>query len=376
MNSLCPNPTICGSCSWAHIPYENQLKQKLSDINGSFALKKLSYECTEIIPSPVTAHYRNRMDFAINFEGKVGLREKGKWWRVIDAHPCFISTKEIETLFFAVRDWVKQAELSFYDRKAHSGLLRYAVIRSTSLNQTMVSIITSLPQDIEEEHLVQNKLSQLATSLNVSTLIWIVNRTESDVSHGDDIRIISGRGTILEEINGSRYEISPNSFFQTNSFAAPILQSKALEACRDLSQKTFLDLYCGSGFFSIPASKIAKRTVGVEIVEEAIEDAKRNAMLNASNAEFFCAKSEEFDWAQFKADIILVDPPRSGMHDDALKKLINVAPKELVYVSCNPKNFAREMVQLKELYNLVEMVAIDMFPHTPHVELVARLERH
>ena len=124
----CPNPDVCGSCRWSHIPYDKQLKQKLSDINGSFALKELDLQCETIIPSPKTDHYRNRMDFVIDFEGRVGMREKGKWWRVIDDHTCFLADKKIDDLFSHVRTWTPTAGLSFFDRKAHTGLLRYAVI--------------------------------------------------------------------------------------------------------------------------------------------------------------------------------------------------------------------------------------------------------
>jgi 23S rRNA (uracil1939-C5)-methyltransferase len=142
----CPQKDRCGSCGWSHIPYEKQLAQKLSDINGSFAIKKLDLHVSEVLPSPKTDHYRNRMDFVIDFQGNVGLREKGKWWRVIDDHPCFIADEKIEELFRAVRAWTKTAGLSFYDRKAHTGILRYAVIRATSIGETMINIVTSAPE--------------------------------------------------------------------------------------------------------------------------------------------------------------------------------------------------------------------------------------
>ncbi len=375
MSQSCPNPEKCGSCGWSHIPYEKQLAQKLSEINGSFRIKELDLECKKILPSPKVAHYRNRMDFTINFEGKVGLREKGKWWSVIDNHTCFISTEEIERVFKPTREWVRNADISFYDRKAHTGLLRYAVIRSTSLGQTMLTIVSSAPGSEAEIAQLNGKLRELSECCGATTVLLAINNTDSDVSHGGELEIISGRGTIMEEINGFRYEISPNAFFQTNSFAAPLLMKSALDAIPELSEKVVLDLYCGSGFFTIPMATKAKRCIGVEIIEDAIHDANRNAGLNGSKAEFICAKSEEYAWKDLGADVVLVDPPRSGMHDKALKTLLDTAPQEIVYVSCNPKNFAREMVLLREKYLVESMVAIDMFPHTPHVELVSKLVR-
>lgn len=370
MSSPCPQKEICGSCSWSHIPYAGQLAQKLSDINGSFAIKKLDLRCEEILPSPVREHYRNRMDFAIDYQEKVGLKEKGKWWKVIDGHGCFIADKQIDELFVAVRDWVKTGGLSFYDRKAHTGFLRYAVIRSTTLGRSMLNLVTSKPDNEQE---VRRILAQAAQELNPTTFIWSQNSTITDVSYGDKLETISGPGYIEEMIGGHRYRISPNAFFQTNPHGASLLLKTVEEFCGDLSGKTLLDLYCGSGFFSVALGNRAKESIGVESVEEAIHDARINASLNASRSTFHVSRTEDFDWTSLGADVVILDPPRSGIHDKALADLIANPPAHIVYVSCNPKNFAREMVQLQKLYHIETMRAIDMFPHTPHVELVTKL---
>lgn len=372
MPSACPQKEICGSCSWSHIPYEKQLAQKLSDINGSFAIKKLDLHCKEILASPVTEHYRNRMDFAIDYQGRVGLKEKGKWWKVIDSHGCFLADKQIDELFVAVRDLVKSSGLSYFDRKAHTGLLRYAVIRSTTLSQTMVNLVTSVPDDESE---VRRILQQAAGQLKPTTLIWSQNSTITDVSYGDKLETISGPGYIEEEIDGHRYRISPNAFFQTNPHAAALLLKTVEEFCGDLSEKTLLDLYCGSGFFSVALAPQATRTIGVEMVPEAIVDARVNASLNNVNVEYHDAKTEDLNWTLLSADVVVLDPPRSGMHDKALADILANPPTHIVYVSCHYKNFAREMVQWQKIYRADAMRAIDMFPHTPHVELVTKLIR-
>ncbi|MBI4438078.1 23S rRNA (uracil(1939)-C(5))-methyltransferase RlmD [Candidatus Uhrbacteria bacterium] len=373
--TLCPKKEICGSCSWSHIPYEKQLKAKLSDVNGSLALKGLDLVCYSLIPSPKTDHYRNRMDFAIDFQGRVGLKEKGKWWKVIDGHACFLSDERIEALFHQVRAWARACGLSFWDRKAHTGMLRYAVIRCTSLGETLVTVVTSAPETPADAETCRTALRLLNETSRPTTLVWAQNSTITDVSYGDNLEVIAGPGVLMEEIGGIHYRISPQAFFQTNSFAAPILQKTVQEFCGDLSEKTLLDLYCGTGFFATALSSSAHRTIGVELSKDAILDARMNAELNGTDIEYHDAKTEDFDWASFGADVVILDPPRSGMHDKALQDLLRIKPPSIVYVSCNPKNFAREMVLLQKTYLVQAMRAIDLFPHTPHVELVTHLVR-
>lgn len=375
MNTLCPNKEVCGSCGWSHIPYEKQLQQKLSDINGSFKLKNLPYTCEEIIPSPETAHYRNRMDFVIDFEGRVGLRQKGKWWKVIDNHHCFLSDTRIEAIFNAVRDWSQNAGLTYFDRKAHTGLLRYAVIRSTATGETMLTLVTSKPSSDAEEQQLREQMDALNASATPTTFIWSINHTDSDTSVGSELHTIHGPGYIEEDVNGFTYRITPNAFFQTNMYGAPVLQQTVMEMIGDCGDKTIMDLYCGSGFFGVALAKTAKKVVGVEIVPEAIADARVNAELNNVEIEFFDEATENFDWKQYNPDVLILDPPRSGMHDAALRDVLEAAPETIVYVSCNYKNFARELLAIEMQYEVVEMKAIDMFPHTPHVELVTLLQK-
>jgi 23S rRNA (uracil-5-)-methyltransferase RumA len=373
MTILCPKKDVCGSCGWSHIPYDKQLTQKLSDINGSFALKKLDLRCKEILPSPITSHYRNRMDFVIDFEGRVGLRQKGKWWRVIDDHPCFISDENIEHIFYSVRKWTKNADLTFFDRKAHHGFLRYAVIRTTTTGESMLNLVTSAPVDDTEKHKFLDTTKSLLTDLEVTALIWSINHTISDVSFGDELTTLYGPGYIEEEINGFKYRITPNAFFQTNPRGAALLLDTVKEFAGDLTNKTLLDLYCGSGFFSIALASSAKRTIGVELNADAIRDARMHADLNDVAVEYHDAKTEDFDWMSFEANTVILDPPRSGMHDKALQHVLKAKPREIIYISCNYKHLARELVMLTEIYDVVVMRAIDMFPHTPHVETVVKL---
>lgn len=380
--SPCPNPDVCGSCGWSHIPYEKQLKQKLSDINGSFALKKLPFTVSKITGSPKTAHYRNRMDFVIDWQGSVGLREKGKWWRVIDDHTCFLADEHIDALFALCRNWAKTCGLSYYDRKANTGLLRYAVIRTTTQKQSMITIVTSAPADESERETVHAALTHLARISQATTLIWAINHTITDVSHGGENIVICGPGFIEETIalgeRKTRYRVSPNAFFQTNPHAAPILLETVSDFLGNLAGKTFLDLYCGTGFFSLALAGKAEKTIGIELVEDAIKDAQANAELNgiSEKVTYIAQPAENTDWLSYNADVVLLDPPRAGLHPSTLADLLKpTAPEHVVYVSCNYKNLARELAILQNHYTVLDIHAIDMFPHTPHVEVVANLQK-
>ncbi len=313
------------------------------------------------------------MDFTINYQGKVGLREKGKWWSVIDNHCCFISDERIESLFHHVREWTASAGLSFFDRKAHTGFLRYAVIRASLTGETLLTLITSAPT--EDESLAEEKMMELGALDELTSVVWSINHTVSDVSVGDEDRVLKGDGYITDEVGGFRYRISPYDFFQSNSEGAGILLDRVVDYATRAGGKRLVDLYCGAGFFTIPLAKKFESVFGVELVEEAISMARINAAENGIEAQFFAEKSEDHGWESLQPDTILVDPPRSGMHDRALQKLLAYEPKNLIHVSCNYKQLARELSILQEKYAVEEMTAIDMFPHTPHVEVVTRLVR-
>ena len=376
MKSLCPNKDVCGSCSWSEKEYAAQITDKVLGINDAFLANELDLVCNEIIPSPKLEHYRNRMDFVINFQGLVGLREKGKWWKVIDNHTCFLADKKIEDAFEKVKSWAKTCELSFFDRKAHTGLLRYAVIRSTIAGEVMLIIVTSLPENKAEEDKITRALKTLAEQARPTTLIWAKTNSKSDISYGEELVVISGEGFVTEHINEFTYKITPNAFFQTNSHAAKILQTQVLAYAQQIEAKRVLDLYCGSGFFTLPLAKLFGQVTGIELVEQAILDAKDNAASNnIQNIEFVEQKAEEIDLLELNPDLLILDPPRTGLQKKTLEKIVAQSPENIIYVSCNYKRFAEEMKTLKGIYSVPDMKAIDMFPHTPHVELIARLEK-
>lgn len=373
MSSQCELKDRCGSCTWSHIPYQQQLADKLTGINAALSAADLGINCNLIVPSPRESHYRNRMDFAIDFEGRFGLREKGKWWRVIDGHKCFISDHKIEQLYDVVKAWIPEAGLSFFDRKRHTGLLRYALIRSSAEGQALVMIISSKPEHHEQAAQVKAALENLAARMPESSLVWGINSTPSDTSFADQLETISGKGYIEEQVLDWRYRISPNAFFQTNSLGAAKLLECVLEFAGREQVERSLDLFCGTGFFTIAMSSLGKAVHGVELNPDSIRDAQINAQINRSSATFELLKSEDFKLHDFAPQTLVLDPPRSGLHKDLLAAVQQGRIPQIIYVSCNYERFVEELRQLRGAYEAIELRAIDLFPHTPHVELVALL---
>ena len=378
MTSSCPNPQRCGSCRWSGLPYSEQLARKLGGVNAALRQAGLKYECREIVPSPQQSHYRNQMDFAIDFKGRVGLREYQHWDRVIDNHTCFLADGQIETLFPIVRNWVQNSGLSYHDRKRHRGLLRTATLQSSTLQQTMVSILTAPPENENEKQKLIEQLQSLGEQLPKTTVAWIEIDDQYDRNRGDKLEIISGQGFIEEKIGDLTFHISPNAFFQNNPGSAAYLLQTVRELAGKLHNKTVLDLYCGSGFFALDLANPqnqTKKVIGVESVDQAIADAEKNAQQNDRQIEWFNTNTEDLSWSQFEPEVVILDPPRIGLQPSVIEEIEQAAPARIVYVSCNYEKFVEEMQTLKNMYRISKMRAIDMFPQTPHVELVTLLTK-
>ena len=361
---LCDKKEICGSCSWSEIPYEQQLKDKLNNINLTAQKEKIPFKCENILFASETNHYRNKMDFVINYKGEFGLHEKGKWWKVIDNHTCFLPDNKIIDLYHKLYPWVKNCGLSYYDRKANMGILRYAIIRATTLGDTMVIILTSAPTDDVEASRIKEIILSLTKTINVTSLIWSYTKSKSDISFGDINEVLYGKPYINEDINGYKFIIRPNSFFQTNSNAAKILQSTVLDLikkCNLPRESKVLDLYCGSGFFTLPLANIFKNTFGVESVQDAVSDALDNAKANNMVVDFRCDLAEKIYISDYSPDFILVDPPRAGLHKKVIEDLMSNSPEYLLYVSCKHEKFFEEMKILQRVFMLFNASNIIFF---------------
>lgn len=370
----CPYAGTCGGCKWQHIDYARQTAEKLLRLKSVFAEANVPCPADAVLPCPTPFYYRNRMDFVFGRDGELGMKLPDRWWATLDLETCFLLSEESTGIVNDVRAWAKATGLPFWNTKTHEGFFRYLVIREgKNTGERMVTLVTSdalpMPPGFVE-----------AVGARATAVLHGINARLTDLSVCDALIPLKGDAFIHEIVNGIRYKITPNAFFQTNTVMAAKLHDAVRAFCGDLSDKTLLDLYCGSGFFSLGLS--AKRVLGIEENAEAIACAKENATANGISAEYVVSKAEDFDWTGESPDVVIVDPPRAGMHPKVIETLLSAAPKTIVYVSCKYERFVKEYngtatnaPALSSRYRLADLAALDLFPHTPHIECVARLER-
>ncbi len=345
---------VCGSCRWQGLKYEAQLRYKAEIIKKLFGVEKRP------IPSPKIWFYRNRMDYAVTPYG-IGMRRFGSYYRVASFRRCLLQSEESNEIVRRSTIFFRNEHLQPYDIRKARGFIRYLVVREGKFTGDRVTAVVTAEGDFPLE-----EYSQLLE--DISRVVWAVNSGKSDVSFGE---IRKGEGYLTEKLLEITYRIPVFSFFQTNSYQAENLIRQVLNFL--LPADRVLDLYCGVGTFSLAIANKVDEVVGIEADATAIEAARENARLNKiENAKFLAKKAEESEISGY--DAIVVDPPRAGLHKRVVRALSNSGAKKIVYVSCNPTTQLRDIKMLKN-YRLVEIQPIDMFPHTPHIENVALLER-
>ncbi len=366
----CPHAGVCGGCLWQHLSYEAQLRLKQEMINRAFEQAGHTERITDIMPSTDEFYYRNRMDYVVGWKGEVGLKEYGSWNRYLDLSTCLLLDKETPRILQIVRELMRELGLHPWDAKKYIGDVRYCVIRlGKNTNERMISLVVhdlKVFDDAKRAKIVEH-LSPFATSLYLAE-----NPEITDVSQGKTLELLHGTEYLCEEVNGLRYTIHPNSFFQTNTQMAGKLQTAVMNC---LPPGKILDLYCGLGFLGIAAAKLGHEVYGHELDAPAIELAKVNAEANgvADRTRWGAGPTEALDWSSEKPAAVIVDPPRAGLHPKALKALVENAPPKIVYVSCNHHRLVDELKVLKTKYRVESLQALDLFPQTPHVEVIATL---
>ncbi|PJA47530.1 23S rRNA (uracil(1939)-C(5))-methyltransferase RlmD [Candidatus Uhrbacteria bacterium CG_4_9_14_3_um_filter_36_7] len=372
----CPHASICGGCKWQHISYARQLEEKQQAIKNTFNNQGLICPLSHILACPSVFYYRNRMDYSFDYKGNLGLKQPGYWWSVISLNSCYLLSKDTEKILMSVRKWTHQTGLHFWDAKKHTGFFRSLIIREgKNTHERLVMLVTTRPENVSlsSVRVIFEELKQILKPYTHS-FVWGINEKQNETSNPDEIIPINGNPWIEEKINNIRYRIYPNSFFQTNSLMAEKLQQTVIDACGDISGKTILDLYCGAGFFSLAFSKKAKKIIGIEIDDFSIKSARENAKLNHCKIDFFSGAVENFDWQTYKPDLVILDPPRAGLHPHVLKTIIQTLPQTIIYISCNYRRLVEELPAFLNTYKLTSLIALDLFPQTPHVEIVAKLE--
>jgi 23S rRNA (uracil1939-C5)-methyltransferase len=393
---FCEHFGVCGGCKWQNLPYPEQLKYKQKQVSDSLEriAKVIIPEMLPIIPSDNLIHYRNKLEYTfsenrwltreeiqsnleITDRNALGFHIPGRFDRVLDINHCHLQADPSNQIRLAIKEYALLNSLRFFDHEKQEGFLRTLIIRNTVRGEVMV--ILSFYEDKKDEI---NRLLEFIIHKfpGIASLMYVVNPKGNDTFHDLDLRLYHGRGYITESIDELQFKIGPKTFFQTNTLQALKLYRTARDFAGLTGNETVYDLYTGAGTIALFLAKHCDHVIGIEYIPEAIEDAKENAVLNSiGNASFFAGDikevmNEEFVADNGKPDIMIIDPPRAGMHADVVRQVLQTMPGKIVYVSCNPATQARDIRLLSEKYGLKKTQSVDMFPHTHHVENVVLLE--
>lgn len=384
----CPHFGDCGGCSYQTMSYDNQLKLKEDMVKGILdkAIKG-DYQFEGILGSPVQWGYRNKMEFSFGDQFKdgplaLGMHKKNSFHDIVTVDNCKIVDRDYNIILRCVLDYCAKKELPFYHKLRHEGYVRHLLVRrTTKTKELLVALVTTSDAEMEKKadlmSLVE-EIKALDLSAKLCGVIHIINDGLADVVQSDETRILYGNEYVYEELLGLKFKISVFSFFQTNSLGAEVLYSKARDYIGETKDKLIFDLYSGTGTIAQILAPVAKKVVGVEIIEEAVEAAKVNASLNnLDNCTFIAGDVlKVIDELHDKPDLIVLDPPRDGINPKALQKIINFGVDRMVYISCKPTSLARDLEMLQEQgYKVEKACAVDMFPGTVHVETVCLLSQ-
>ena len=394
---FCEHFGVCGGCKWQNLPYEEQLRFKREQVFDQLTrIGKLDLPpVAPTLGSAETTFYRNKLEFTfaprrwmtyeevaaggdIDARAALGFHIPGRFDKVMDVHRCWLQPDPSNDIRLETKRFCEEHGYSFYDIRQHSGLMRNLVIRTASTGEVMVIVVFA-----EED---RPRIAALLDHLRdrfpaITSLMYMVNAKLNDSTGDIDAVLWSGRDHIFEEMEGLRFKIGPKSFYQTNSRQAYELYKVARSFADLHGDETVYDLYTGTGTIANFVARHCARVVGIEYVPEAIEDAKHNSALNGiGNTAFFAGDMKDvlndaFIARHGRPEVVILDPPRAGAHEDVIATILRAAPRRIVYVSCNPATQARDLALLAGDYRVTAVQPVDMFPHTHHVENVVRLER-
>ncbi len=388
---LCRDHELCGGCVYQGVPYEEQLKNKEGEVRGLLDAKSINYgEFLPIQAAPSRYAYRNKMEYTFGDEMKngpttLGMHPRGRFMSIITVDQCQLVHEDFNKILRATLDFVESKGYSHYHKKRHTGLMRHLIVRrGVRTGELLVNIVTASDGgaadggEVFDEAGYVEMIEKLPLENQVVGVLRTINDRLADAVYCDELRILSGRDYYNEEIMGLKFRVSAFSFFQTNVEAVENLYTYAVSLIDDFEGKDAFDLYCGTGTITQVLARKARTALGVEIVEEAVEVAKQTATLNGlDNCRFIAGDCfKVLDSISDKPDVIVVDPPRVGIKNDALDKIISYGVDQIVYVSCNPKSLAENLYYLQYYGYQVESVKpFDNFPGTKHTECVCLLSR-
>ncbi|SHF60500.1 23S rRNA m(5)U-1939 methyltransferase [Salegentibacter echinorum] len=394
---VCQHFGTCGGCKWQNMDYQYQLEYKEDEVvNNLRRVGKIELpEITPILGSKEIYFYRNKMEFSfsdsrwltaeeinsgVEIEDKeaLGFHIPGMWDKILDIKKCHLQEDPSNAIRNFVKKFAKENDLSFFNARKQEGMLRTLMIRTSSTGEIML-LIQFFYEDKEKRELLLNAVAEMFPE--ITSLQYVINEKGNDTIYDQEVVCFKGRDHIFEQMEGLQFKINAKSFYQTNSAQAYELYKITRDFASLNGDELVYDLYTGTGTIAQFVAKKAKKVIGVEVVPEAIHDAKENAKRNQiENTDFFVGDmkkvfSKEFISNNGAPDVIITDPPRDGMHKDVIAQIIGILPQRIVYVSCNSATQARDLALLDEHYKVTKVQPVDMFPQTHHVENVVCLER-
>ena len=387
----------CGGCKWQNMSYEQQLFFKQDEVENN--IRRIGgiedFVCEPILGAPEQYFYRNKMEFSfsdakwltldeinsgeeIENKNALGFHIPGMWSKILDLKECWLQEDPSNAIRLAVKAFADAHQLEYFDVRNQSGFLRTMMLRQNSKGEWMV-LFQLFREEKENQKALFDYLIQEFPQ--IKTLMFCINSKQNDSLYDQDVQIYYGDGFLMEEMDGLQFKIGPKSFFQTNYQQALNLYRKTLEFADLKGDEVVYDLYTGTGTIAQYMARNAKKVIGIESVQESIDAAKEHATLNGlDNCEFFCGDmkdifSDDFLANHPKADVLITDPPRDGMHAKVVEQILKLSPERIVYVSCNSATQARDLALMKEQYKVVKILPVDMFPQTHHVENIALLVR-
>ncbi len=393
----CKHFGTCGGCKWQHMGYEHQLFYKQREVENN--LRRIGHlelpTISSILGSKNQYFYRNKMEFSFsdsrwltldelqsdiifNDKNALGFHIPGMWDKILDIEKCHLQADPSNAIRLATKNFATENNISFFNPRNQFGMLRTLMIRTSSIGEVMV-LVQFFENDIQKRDLLLNYLRK--TFPEITALLYVLNTKQNDTIYDQEVICHSGRDHIFEEMEGLKFKINAKSFYQTNSEQAYELYKVTRDFAALTGKELVFDLYTGTGTIAQFISKKAKKVIGIESVPQAIADAKENAINNnISNVEFYAGDmknvfNEAFIATHGKPDCIITDPPRDGMHKDVVQQILNISPEKVVYVSCNSATQARDLALMKEVYKVVKVQPVDMFPQTFHVENIVLLEK-
>jgi len=401
VQAFCQHFEVCGGCKWQNLSYEAQLRHKQQVVED--ALRRIAkvdvQEFQPIFGAPATTFYRNKLEFGfanrrwrtkseMNVDPEapakegpddyaLGFHKAGFFDKIIDIEKCWLQPEPSNEVRNTCRAIAFEQGLTFYDLRKHTGMLRNLMVRLTSTGELML-LVSFAKNDME---VITRYLDAILEKFpDMTTLVYTVNTKLNDSMFDLDMITYSGKGYVVEQLGDLRFKIGPKSFFQTNSVQGKNLYDVTVEFAGLTGHENVYDLYTGTGSIALYLARQCRQVVGIEEIPEAIEDAEENMRLNGiENAVFYAGDvknvlSPEFAERHGRPDVVITDPPRAGMHEKAVRFLLDLAAPRIVYVSCNPATQARDLQLLSEKYEVLKVRPVDMFPHTHHIENVALLE--